>query len=289
MIRLRRSDKNPILKPNKEQVWEAVAVFNGCPIQRGKHIYLLYRALSLPHYHVTAQTEMPISDVGIAVSNDGINFRDRRRFIAPKYSWERFGCEDPRITRLGNTYYIFYTALSEYPFTAHGIKVAVAISKDLRDIKEKHLVTPFNAKAMALFPQKIKGKMCALLTVNTDSPPAKIAIAYFNGEKDIWSKKHWKRWYADLDRHTLPLQRRAEDHIEAGAPPIKTKYGWLLIYSYIRNYFSPQRLFTIEAVLLDLKDPSKIIGRTDVPLLVPEEEYERYGLVPNTIFPSGAQ
>ncbi len=288
MIRLKRLDENPILKPNKEQAWEAEAVFNGCPIKHKKHIYLLYRALSLPHYHATAQTRMLVSDIGIAVSDDGVSWRDRQRFIVPERSWEKFGCEDPRVTKFDDTYYIFYTALSEYPFTASGIKVAVAISEDLKSIKEKHLVTPFNAKAMTLFPQKIKGKMCALFTVNTDLPPAKIALAYFDTEKDMWSKRYWQEWYANLDQHTVPLQRKEEDHIEVGAPPIKTERGWLVIYSYIRNYSSSQRLFTIEAVLLDIDDPAKIIGRTDGPLLVPEEGYEKYGMVPNAIFPSGA-
>ncbi len=284
---LKRSDKNPILKPNKEQSWEAEAVFNGCPIRRGSKIYLLYRALSLPHYHLTAETRMQISSIGIAESRDGINFSNRRKFIVPEHKWERFGCEDPRITKLGEKYYIFYTALSTYPFSADGVKVGLAISKDLKNITAKHLVTPFNAKAMTLFPEKIGGKMCALLAVNTDRPPSKISLAYFDKEEDMWSEKYWQSWYATVDQRVINLQRRSQDHIEVGAPPIKTKYGWLLFYSYIRNYFSPQRLFTIEAVLLDLKDPSKIIARIDYPLLTPEESYERYGIVPNIIFPSG--
>ena len=303
MIILKRSDKNPILKPNKEQSWEAEAVFNGCPIRRGNKIYLLYRALSLPHYHLTAQTQMMVSDIGIAESRDGINFSNRQKFIVPEHKWERFGCEDPRITKLGGKFYIFYTALSTYPFSADGIKVGLAISKDLKNIQEKHQVTPFNAKAMALFPEKINphtsfgkaktgvgvnGKMCAILAVNTDRPPAKIALAYFDKEEDMWSETYWQNWYANVDQHSIPLQRRTEDHVEVGAPPIKTKYGWLLIYSYIKNYFSSKRLFTIEAVLLGLSDPSKIIARTNYALLAPEEEYEHYGIVPNTIFPSGA-
>lgn len=288
MIILKRSDKNPVLKPNKEESWEAEAVFNGCPIKRGKKIYLLYRALSLPHYHLTAQTQMRVSDIGIAESSDGVNFTNRRKFIVPEHKWERFGCEDPRITKFGDKYYIFYTALSTYPFSAEGIKVGLAISKDLKKIKEKHLVTPFNAKAMALFPEMIKGKMCAILTANTDRPPSKIALAYFDKEEDMWRELYWQNWYANLDEHVISLQRKSEDHVEVGAPPIKTEYGWLLIYSYIRNYFSSKRLFTIEAVLLDLRDPSKIVARTNYALLVPEEEYERYGIVPNTIFPSGA-
>lgn len=288
MIILKRSDKNPILKPNKEESWEAEAVFNGCPIRKGNKIYLLYRALSLPHYHLTAQTQMMVSDIGIAESRDGITFTNRQKFIVPEHKWERFGCEDPRITKFGDKYFIFYTALSTYPFSADGIKVGLAISNDLKTIQEKHLVTPFNAKAMALFPEKVNGKMCAILAANTDRPPSKIALAYFDKEEDMWSEKYWQNWYANLDQHNISLQRRPEDHVEVGAPPIKTKYGWLLIYSYIRNYFSDKRLFTIEAVLLDLRDPSKIIARTNYALLAPKEEYERYGIVPNTIFPSGA-
>lgn len=285
---IQRSESNPILKPNRENPWEATAVFNGCPAQKGRKTYLLYRALSLPHYHATAKTKMVVSDIGIAESTDGINFSNRRRFIIPEFEWERFGCEDPRVTKLNGKYFIFYTALSEYPFRAEGIKVGVAISKDLESISEKHLVTPFNAKGMALFPEKINGKLQAVLTIHTDKPPAKICLASFDDEKEIWSENYWQKWYKNFDRYSLPLQRKPQDHIEVGAPPIKIKYGWLLFYSYIRNYFSPDRLFSVEAVLLDLKDPQKIIARTEAPILTPEEYYEKIGLVPNVVFPSGA-
>lgn len=288
MLSIKRHPKNPILKPDLSSSWEAEAVFNGCPVKYGKKIHLLYRAVSVPHYHAGTGFQMQISDIGQAVSSDGIHFRERRRFITPEESWERFGCEDPRVTKLGGMYYIFYTALSKYPFTAEGIRVGVALSKNLKRVQEKHLVTPFNAKAMALFPEKINGRLCAVLTVHTDTPPAKIAIAYFNTPDQIWSQEYWKQWYAALDTHTVPLQRRPEDHIEVGAPPIKTKYGWLLIYSYIRDYFSSKRLFGIEAVLLDINDPLKILVRTDAPILTPEKEYELYGKVPDVIFPSGA-
>lgn len=289
---IKRFEKNPILKPNKNQSWEAEAVFNGCPIQKGNKIFLLYRAVSLPHYHATAKTKLMVSDIGIAESKDGVNFYNRKRFIAPEYEWEKIGCEDPRVTKLNNKYYIFYTALSSWPPRAENIKVGMAISKDLEKIEEKHLVTPFNAKAMALFPEKINGKMWAVLTVNTDRPPAKICLASFDKEEELWSETYWQKWYknfsAEGGKYSLPLQRRPQDHIEVGAPPIKTKYGWLLIYSYIRNYFAGERLFGIEAVLLDAHNPLKIIARTETPILTPDEYYEQIGLVPNIIFPSGA-
>ncbi|PIT96974.1 hypothetical protein COT82_00255 [Candidatus Campbellbacteria bacterium CG10_big_fil_rev_8_21_14_0_10_35_52] len=285
---IERYDKNPILKPNKNQSWEAEAVFNGCPIEKGNKIFLLYRAISLLHYHTTANIKLSVSDIGIAESKDGINFYNRRRFIIPEREWEKMGCEDPRITKLGDKYYIFYTALSNYPFRADGIKVGLAISKDLKTIEDKHLITPFNAKGMSLFSEKINGKIWAVLTVNTDRLPAKICLASFDKEKDIWSEKNWQKWYKKFEQYSLPLQRRPEDHIEVGAPPLKTKYGWLLIYSYIKNYFSSQKIFGVEAVLLDFKNPLKVIAKTDFPILIPEEYYEKYGLAPNVIFPSGA-
>ena len=285
---IKRYKKNPILTPSTERSWEAEAVFNGCPIKKGEKIFLLYRALSLPHYHTAAQTKLMVSYVGIAESQDGIHFTNRDRFIIPEERWERFGCEDPRVTRLDDKYYIFYTALSDYPPHADGIKVGLAISKDLKTVEEKHLVTPFNAKAMAIFPEKIDGKIWGILTVNTDKPPSKICLASFDQESDLWSEQYWNPWYKNFEEHALRLQRRAQDHVEVGTPPLKTKYGWLLFYSYIQNYYSSDRLFSIEAVLLDLKDPRKIVARTKNPLLVPQEYYERFGLIPNVIFPSGA-
>ncbi|MBS3902962.1 MAG: hypothetical protein KGZ30_01135 [Anaplasmataceae bacterium] len=283
-----RSEENPILFPNKANSWEAEAVFNGCPVKKGNTIHLLYRALSAVHYHAGTGTQMSISDIGKATSSDGIHFKKRERFIFPEEPWEKFGCEDPRVTRLNGKYYIFYTALSAHPPGADSIKIGLAISKDLKKISSKHLVTPFNAKAMALFPEKIKGKMAAILTANTDRPPAKIGLAFFNNESDLWNKNYWDEWYGDLESHTLPLQRRPEDHIEVGAPPVKTKDGWLVFYSYIRNYFTNQeKTFGVEAVLLDLEDPHKIIGRTISPILIPEEQYEIYGMVPNIVFPTG--
>jgi len=286
MSDIKRFEHNPILMPVSENAWEAEAVFNGCPVVSGGRIHLIYRAISSPQ--IVDGMQMHVSSIGHALSTDGIHWMYRRQFIKPEYEWERFGCEDPRVTKLGGKFYIFYTALSTYPFRAEGIKIGLAITTDFRRIEAKYLVTPFNSKAMALFPGKIDGKTAAVLTVNTDKPPAKIGLAFFDHEEQIWSPEYWEGWYSFLDEHVLPLQRTPKDHIEVGAPPIRTQYGWLLIYSYIRNYFAPPLIFGIEAVLLDLKNPSKIVARTEKPWLVPEEVYETYGRVPNIIFPSGA-
>lgn len=286
MSEFRRSEENPILIPLTENDWEAEAVFNGCPVRSCRKINFLYRAVSSPQ--IVSGIEMMVSSIGHAISTDGIHFKYRRQFIKPEYDWERFGCEDPRVTKLGGKFYIFYTALSTYPFCAEGIRIGLAITRDFKEIEAKYPVTPFNSKAMALFPGRIRGKMVAVLTVNTDNPPAKIGLAFFDQEEQIWSPEYWEGWYTFLDDHVLPLQRTPNDHIEVGAPPIMTEFGWLLIYSYIQNYFSPPPIFGIEAVLLDLENPANIVARTEKPLLVPQAVYEKYGRVPNIIFPSGA-
>ena len=173
MFTVKRADSNPQISPNKEHFWEAVATFNWCPVKNNKTTYVVYRAISDNEFFRDKKIQLSI--IARAETLNGRDFKKREPFIIPEEDFEKFGCEDPRVTKLGDTYYIFYTALSEYPFTPEGIKVAVALSKDMKTIQEKHLVTPFNAKAMALFPEKINGKMAALLTVNTDLPPSEIA------------------------------------------------------------------------------------------------------------------
>ncbi len=289
MFVVKRSHHNPILVPDKDHYWEAFATFNMSVIKKGKTFFGVYRAISAED---RLRTPERISTIGIGQGKDGINFENRRPFITPEEEWEKYGCEDPRITFFEGKYYIFYTALSTYPFEAKGIKVAVAASTDLKEVEERHLVTPFNAKAMTLFPERIEGKVTVIVSVNTDMPPVKIAIAQVDDIEELWDPVFWDKWYKEIDKYVIDLKRSTYDHIEVGAPPIKTPYGYLLIYSHIQNYFpSPEnldRIFGIEAVLLDLHDPHKIKGRTRGPMLVPIEPYELFGYVGNIVFPSGA-
>lgn len=286
MLKLNRIPENPLIAPQASDEWEAQATFNPAVIYSDGVYHMLYRALSSPKEHYG--TTLPLSTIGHAVSTDGIHFIDRKQFIKPDYDWELYGCEDPRITKIDDLYYIFYTALSTYPFSPDGIKVGLAITRDFQTIQEKHLVTPFNAKAMSLFPEMINGKLAAILTTDTDRPPAKIGIAYFDKREEIWDHAYWKNWYDYISDHALQIQREPSDHIEIGAPPLKTEKGWLLIYSYIKNYFSEARNFGIEGILLQENNPLKITARTEESLLSPEELYEKEGLVNNVVFPSSA-
>ncbi len=283
-----RRQPNPLLEPSASEPWRAFAAFNPSPAKVGKGTSLLFRAVAEPR-PVGGGGQFFLSTIGQATSKDGLIFTDATPFITPTESWERYGCEDPRVTLVDSVYYTFYTALSHFPFSADGIKVAVALSEDLKTVQEKHLVTPFNAKAMTLFPERIGGKLTAVLTVNTDNPPSKTAIIQFDKPEQMWSEEYWQEWYTHIDDWALTLKRSGDERVEIGSTPLKTPAGWLIFYSHIRHYYSnDQKVFGVEAVLLDLKNPRQIIGRTRGPLLVPEETFERYGTVPNVVFPSGA-
>ncbi len=278
MVRVKRFIGNPLIGPNPKNSWEEKSAFNPSPIEHEGEIYLLYRA----------ESSSSLSTIGICESLDKITFGNRRQFIKNEFDFEKFGCEDPRVTRIEDKFYIFYTALSKYPPDSEAIKVGLAISKDLKTIDEKHLVTPFNAKAMALFPRKINDYYVGVLTADTDIRPSKVGIAYFQNEKQIWDEDYWHNWYRKIDHYILPLLRSTDDQVEVGAVPIETEKGWLLIFSYIQNYLKSNKVFGVEGVLLDLENPLKIIGRSEEPLMVAEKEYELKGNVPNIIFPSGA-
>ncbi len=279
---------NPILTPCKDRQWESYAAFNGTVIRHGESYIMLYRAMG-DEMNIDAH-HLRLSVVGKAISHDGYNFSDRTPFITPEMVWERYGCEDPRATYIDGKYYIFYTALASFPPNADSIKVAVAVTSDFQTIESRHLVTPFNAKAMCLFPEKINGKYTVLFTVNTDRPPSHMVFAQVDALSQLWSPDFWSDWYKKMDQYIVPLQRVNSDGLEVGAPPILTEHGWLLIYSYIKHYHNQdvRKQFRIEAVMLDRNNIAQIVGRVEQPLLIPEATYELKGTVNDIVFPSGA-
>lgn len=283
-----RYSSNPILQPRKDNPWESEAVFNPSIIKKDNQLIMFYRAMG--EEKDVGGKKMKLSIIGKAESENGITFINRQPFVWPEFEWEKYGCEDPRVVCVDGSYYLFYTALSQYPPNSQGIKVALAITEDLKTIKNKHLITCFNAKAMTLFPEKINGKYFGLLTIHTDQPPAEIVVVPFDKIEQLWEINFWEKWYENWQDFIVPLKRFSNDQIEVGASPIKTPYGWLLIYSYIKHYLTPgiEKQFRIEAALLNLKNPQEVIGRIEKPLLVPEASYEKEGVVKNVVFPTSA-
>ncbi|HEX8946614.1 MAG TPA: hypothetical protein VF829_00115, partial [Candidatus Paceibacterota bacterium] len=291
MFTVRREPANPILSPRREHPWEAVATFNPSAVRTEDGTRIFYRAMGNPNALTTPHASL--STIGTAFAEDSVHFHSRRQVIVPSEPWEQYGCEDPRATFFEGKWYVFYTALGGYPFGPDNIKVAVAVGENPEHLDEHHLVTPFNAKAATLFPERIDGDVVLMLTAHTDwtaeYPRPTIGIARAKRIEEFWDSAFWERWHAELPQHALAELRRADDdHMEVGATPLKTPHGWLLIYSYIQHYYDEHhRTFGIEAALLDLQNPQRLISRT-YPFLVPEEVYEQYGLVPHIVFPSGA-
>jgi len=291
MFVIRREPHNPILAPQRERPWEALATYNPSVVRTDEGTYLYYRALGNPDALQTPSAGL--STVGMAISPNGVHFGSRQQVLVPQESWDIFGCEDPRVTLFEGRWYCFYTALGGFPFGPDNIKVALAIGDTPTHFTERHLITPFNAKAATLFPERIDGDIVLLLTAHTDwtaeHPRPTIALARAKQMEDFFDPEYWRQWHNHLSDNALPEMRRSDgDHVEVGASPLLTPHGWLLIYSYIQDYYNEHgRIFSVEAALLDRADPQKLISRTES-ILVPQEFYEQYGLVPNVVFPTSA-
>lgn len=291
MFVIRREQHNPILAPQRERPWEAVATYNPSAVRTKDCVRIFYRAIGNPDALQTPHAGL--SSIGTAFSNDGVHFHSREQVIHAQEEWDRFGCEDPHATFFEGKWYCFYTALGGYPFGPDNIKVALAVGDAPDNFTERRLITPFNAKAATLFPERINGDVVLLLTAHTDwtaeHQRPTIALARAKRIEDFYEQRYWQEWHEHLAEHSLPELRREDGaHVEVGAAPLLTEKGWLLIYSYIQNYYdSNKRIFSVEAALLSHDNPQKLISRTE-PILVPQEFYEEYGLVPNIIFPTGA-
>ena len=96
MATLTRISENPILSPDPNHEWEAQGAFNGCVAYVDGTYHMVYRAFSNPKQQDGIM--MNVSTVGYAKSTDGIHFSEHRQIIVPTEGWEKFGCEDPRIT-----------------------------------------------------------------------------------------------------------------------------------------------------------------------------------------------
>ncbi len=272
-MELERYENNPMLLPT-EYWWENKAVFNCAAARFNGEVHLVYRAIG----------EDGISRFGYACSENGLEVTERHSL--PVYEsvgdeLERLGIEDPRITLIGDTYYIAYTGASVYPCgeshptSTRGVpwrcRVCLLSTKDFRTYRKYGCILPnMDDKDAVLFPEKIRGKYVMLHRTFPN-----IWIAYSD---DLVN------WYDH--KILMHVQPGAWDcnRIGAGAPPIKTEDGWLELYHGVDDH----RVYRLGILLLDLEDPSKIIGRSPNPILSPVKPWERKGLVPNVVFTCGA-
>ncbi len=185
--------------------------------------------------------------------------------LAPDNEYEIFGVEDPRITELDGTFYMFYTA-----YSPHGTRIALACSSNLIHWERMGIAIPDeDNKDAILFPEKINGRYAML-----HRRPPDIWLAYSD---DLL---HWTD-------HQIIMRPRPGTwesvRIGAGGPPFKTEAGWLHFY----HGYNEARVYCLGLALHDLRDPAKILKRQDDPILCPGTPWEYFGDVPNVVFTCG--
>lgn len=295
-VLLQRYEKNPILIPNEANWWESKAVFNCAILHSENKFHMLYRAIG--------EYERYISRIGYASSTDGYSFaRSNHIALEPTQDYEKYGIEDPRMVEIDNQVYITYVILSAYVTDGAVVEASTALATTTDFLKYTRLrvITSkgSNNKDVVLFPEKMSQQQSSVLSSSTSSnnadgagkyfflhrPSSWIGSTYGVDKPSIWLGEG--NALTNFEKHTLllkPEEDWEELKVGAGPPPIKTRAGWLVIYHGV----SREKVYSAGAALLDLHDPSKIIGRTKTPILEPKEPYEKLGDVNNVVFPTGA-
>jgi predicted GH43/DUF377 family glycosyl hydrolase len=297
-ILLERYKKNPILVPNEANSWESKAVFNCAILHYENKFHMLYRAIG--------EYERYISRIGYASSTDGYSFvRSNHIALEPTQDYEQYGIEDPRMVEIDNQVYITYVILSAYVTDGAIVEASTALATTTDFLKYTRLgvitTKGSNNKDVVLFPEKMSQQQQQQSSVlsssssnNTDGtgkyfflhrPSGWIGSKYGVNKPSIWLGEG--NALTNFEKHTLllkPEEDWEELKVGAGPPPIKTRTGWLVIYHGV----SRDKVYRAGAALLDLHDPSKIIGRTKTPILEPKEPYEKFGDVSSVVFPTGA-
>jgi predicted GH43/DUF377 family glycosyl hydrolase len=297
-VPLFRRTLDPILTPSPDVAWASGAIFNpGAVLDDAGTLRLLVRGVPAGHRRVTTAGDSPyepdfgyegyVSSLGLATRRPDGAFvlADEPLLAAVPGGCDAFGCEDARITRLGDRYYITYTALSEPAATAtDGVGIALATTTDWATVERHGRIGPaVRDKDAAIFPDRVGGRVAMLHRIAPD-----IQLVLFDDEDQLLAPgdAFWAEHLDHLDEWVVmrPEQPWEGKKIGAGPPPLWTPEGWLLIYHGADRH----HVYRAGLALLDLDDPRRVIARTKHPILEPELPFEREGDVPNVVFPEGA-
>jgi len=265
-----RYEANPILAPDRWP-YTVNAVFNpGATIGPDGETVLLVRV----------EDRSGISHLTVARSQDGFTGWkvDKMPFIEPtpnRYE-DRWGAEDPRITRLGDEYLIAYTG-----FSPGGPLVCLVSTSDFRTYLRMASVSPPEDKNAALFPGRFAG--------NYGLIHRPVSSGALGEAPDIWiSFSPDLRYWGD---HQILIESRRTGHwdrerIGLGPPPLLTASGWLILFHGVRMT-AAGALYRAGLALLEESDPTRVLARSDEWVFGPEAPYERTGDVPGVVFPTG--
>ncbi len=213
-----------------------------------------------------------ISHLRLARSSDGRRFAvDDVPWLCAEPPYETFGVEDARITRIADTYYVNYSAVSHL-----GISTGLVSTRDFTTQKRHGIMLSPANRDVTIFPEQIDGRyVCYHRPMPSPFGGLNIWIAT---SPDL-------RYWGD---HRL-VYRTQQDGWESGrvgggAPPLRTKHGWLSIY----HAADLQNRYCLGAFLTALDDPGRITRRSMQPILSPEARYEVDGFFGKVVFTCGA-
>jgi beta-1,4-mannooligosaccharide/beta-1,4-mannosyl-N-acetylglucosamine phosphorylase len=282
---IRRHPANPLLTP-KDVPYGPAMVFNaGVAKYEGKYV-MVFRN---DYGDAAAETIEPASttNLGLAFSDDGVHWEVQPE---PVWSWhdeEVVRVYDPRLTVIDGRCHMCFAV-----DTKHGVRGGIAVTDDFRRFEVLSLSVPDN-RNMVLFPERIDGKYVRL------ERPFPVYGRGGIDRFDTWLSdspdlRYWGNSKLVLGVEDVPF---ANDKVGPGAPPIKTAKGWLTTFHAVdidrsrgKNGWEPawKKRYSAGIMLLDLDDPSRIVGMSKSPLLAPEAAYETSGGFRNdVIFPGG--
>lgn len=259
----------PILSPSEEG-FDSKNIYNAAVIKERDTIVMLYRAEGRDD--ITGR-------IGLALSKDGVEFlRHPEPVIEPEHEYEKKGVEDPRVVKVGNTYYMTYTG-----YDGKVAKLCLATSKNLVTWK-KH------GPVFDDFPQTNDWtKSGAILPVKMKKGEFKGEYVMYFGDSNIWlahSKDliHWEY----VEEPVLRPRKGSFDSIlvEPGPPAIMTDSGIVLIYNSA-GMDGDVRKYKAGIAVFDRENPAELIARTQRPILEPTYEWETIGWVNYVVFIEG--
>ncbi|MHB8827728.1 MAG: glycoside hydrolase family 130 protein [Acidimicrobiales bacterium] len=265
---LTRHQANPIITP-ADLPFMANAVFNpGATTYNGETLLLL-----------RVEHRTGLSSLVVATSKDGLTdwTIDPQRGLEPLLDSfeERWGIEDPRITRIDDDYYVVYVG-----YSLAGPLVLLATTKDFITWNRHGVLMTPDDKDAAIFPVMFDGRW-ALLHRPSPTGLGLGAHVWLSFSPDL---RHWGD-----SRVILPARRGGwwdANKVGLGPPPLLTAAGWLVCYHAVRVTASGS-IYRLGLAMLDRTDPSRVIARGNEWILAPTERYERTGDVPDAIFPCG--
>jgi predicted GH43/DUF377 family glycosyl hydrolase len=217
-----------------------------------------------------------LQSLRLADSADGLHFTVHPEFLLTPETEEQKLYEeaiyDPRVTFLEGKYYICYAAESRF-----GCQVGLAATTDFKTFERFGCIAETENRNLVLFPEKINGKYYRL-----DRP-------FQDNSGNIWLCEspdliHWGRPRCILESRKFHWDR---GKIGAGAPPIRTDEGWLVIYHGTTPLCNGM-IYRIGVALLDLECPWIVRARAKAYLMSPDTPYERVGDCPNVCFINAA-